>query len=120
MKAKIEFFKDISEDKIPIIRLTKSKDKTTGTGTFFFILPSLFKTDIWVNQQKNLQPLKKISLIYENHEILSNDINIYFYKGKPFLIKCIFLFKNNRDWFNFLSFMYAYSKETGLYFSKEL
>jgi photosystem II protein len=116
MTVKIQFFNGINEEQIPIIRLTKSQDKTTGTATFLFVFPSVFKTTIWI---ENKEALKKVSLHYKNKEIITNHISLYFYKGKPFLIKCIFLFKNYRDWFNFLNLMYTYSKETGLYFSKD-
>ena len=34
-----------------------------------------------------------------------------------FLLKAIFIFKNEKEWFNFLNFMNFYSKETGLFLS---
>ena len=60
----------------------------------------------------------KVNVILNQKKIITNDIEISFKNGKPFLIKAIFLFKNSKEWFDFLSFMNQYSKETGLSFSE--
>ena len=115
MSVKIQFFDNINEDKIPIIRLTKSSNKKTGTATFLFIFPTLFKTALWKKK-----PLLKLSLFWKNnktkHLISTSDLKIIFKNGKPFLIKSIFLFKNSKEWFEFLNFMQFDSKERGLSF----
>lgn len=113
MIAKIEFFKDYTESTLPIIRLTKSRNKITGTATFIFIRPLLFQ---FMENPSHL--LTKMCLIWENKSIVTYDINIIFYKGKPFLIKVIFLFKNPTEWYQFLNFMQYYCKETGLSFTE--
>ena len=113
MIVKIEFFKNYTESTLPIIRLTKSRNKITGTATFIFIRPLLFK---FVQTQE--KTLTKMYLIWENKFIISYDVNIIFYKGKPFLIKSIFLFKNPTEWYQFLNFMQYYCKETGLSFTE--
>jgi photosystem II protein len=43
MNIRIEFIKGISETTLPIIKLTKSRNGKTGTATFIFINPILFK-----------------------------------------------------------------------------
>lgn len=113
MTVKIEFFKDYSEPTLPIIRLTKSRNKTTGTATFLFIRPLLFDL-----MKDNFNFLQKISLIWDNKSISTFDMTILFYKGKPFLIKSIFIFKNANEWLQFLNFMQHYCKETGISFTK--
>ena len=112
MIAKIQFIKDIKENTLPIIKLTKSRNGKTGTGTFVFINPEIFN----FIENSNLH-LEKISLLWENQKIESNNIEIYFKKGSPFLLKAIFIFKNSKEWFKFLNFMNYYSKETGLVFT---
>jgi photosystem II reaction center protein Psb28 len=57
-------------------------------------------------------------LIWKGGQIKTTDISLLFLKGKPFLIKSIFLFKNSKEWFNFLSFMQQYSQEIGLSFTE--
>ena len=113
MTVKIEFFKDHSEPTLPIIRLTKSRNKTTGTATFLFVRPSLFDL-----MQNNVESLQKMSLLWDNKSIITFDITILFHKGKPFVIKSIFIFKNTNEWFQFLNFMQHYCKETGVSFTK--
>ena len=112
MNAKIQFIEGIKEEALPIVKLTKSRNGKTGTGTFIFVNPQVFE----YIQTSNFY-LEKISLIWENQEMESKNIEIYFKKGKPFLIKSIFIFKNSKEWFKFLNFMNYYSKETGLLFT---
>jgi photosystem II protein len=112
MNARIQFIEGIKEEVLPIIKLTKSRNGKTGTGTFIFINPHIFQ----YIQKSNFQ-FKTISLIWENQKIESENIEIYFKKGQPFLIKSIFIFKNSKEWFKFLNFMNYYSKETGLLFT---
>lgn len=111
--AHIEFIEGLKENNLPLIKLTKSKNGETGTATFIFIEPTIlkffFKSDLFINN---------LSLVWENQKIVTKDINIMFQNGQPFLIKGIFLFKNSKEWFNFLNFMAYYSKETGLFFSE--
>lgn len=114
MKTLISFSDDLtnsSEKTLPIVKLTKSKNGETGTATFVFIKPSIFKFS-------NKQMIKGMYLVWLNKQIVTNDIKIIFKEGKPFLLKAILIFKNSHDWFNFLNFMNAYSKETGLLFSE--
>jgi photosystem II protein len=113
MSVQIEFFENIRESSLPIIRLTKSKNKTTGTATFIFIRPFVF------DLSQNLStPFKQMSLVWNNKKIITTDIEIFFDKGKPILIKSLFIFNGNRSQFEFLSFMQYYSKETGLSFTE--
>jgi hypothetical protein len=43
MSIKIEFIKNHEEYTVPLIKLTKSKNGKTGTATFIFIEPDVFK-----------------------------------------------------------------------------
>jgi photosystem II protein len=113
MIVKIEFFTNYTESTLPIIRLTKSRNKITGTATFIFVRPLLFDF-----MQNNVDSFTKMSLIWENKSMVTYDVNVLFQKGKPFLIKSIFLFKNPSEWYQFLNFMHYYCKETGLSFTE--
>jgi photosystem II protein len=112
--TEIQFLKDFKETTLPIIKLTKSRNGKTGTATFIFIEPNIFSL---LTYQKFT--IHGIYLIWEKKEIITNDIKIMFKNGKPFLIKAIFIFKNAKEWFNFLNFMTYYSKETGLSFAEK-
>jgi len=114
MTPSIEFIAGIREEVLPIINLTKSKNGRTGTATFIFIEPSIFK-----NVKCKIIPINGIYLLWEKQQIESTDIKIFFKKGKPFILKAIFIFKNNQEWFNFLQFMNLFSKKTGLSFTEK-
>jgi len=111
MTVEIQFIEGIKESTLPIIRLTKSRNGKTGTATFIFIKPEIFKEYI-----SQISTINGMYLIWDNKKIITKDIQILFKEGKPFLIKTIFLFKNSNEWFHFLNFMNIYSKETGLFF----
>lgn len=112
-KASIEFLKGIEEKRLPLIKLTKSKNGKTGTATFLFIEPIFFSLPIY-----SFPFINGIYLLWDGKKIKSTDLSLLFKAGKPFILKAIFLFKNTQEWFSFLNFMNSYSKETGLFFSE--
>jgi photosystem II protein len=114
MCAYIEFFEGIRESKLPIIKLTKSKNGETGTASFLFIAPTIFG----LKNYSFSDIINGMYLVWENKKIITNDIVILFREGQPFILKVVFIFKNSQEWFNFLNFMTCYSKETGLFFSE--
>ena len=117
MNAYIEFIDDKPESSLPIIKLTKSKNGKTGTATFIFIYPSIFEINCLSFLHIDGMNLKwKDNTLKRSSSIRTNDVNIIFKEGKPFLVKAIFILKNSYEWFQFLNFMTCYSKETGLYF----
>ena len=111
MSVEIQFIKGISEKSLPIIKLTKSVSGKTGTATFLFLFPNIFELS-------KLNNITAMHLLWDNKQITTNQITTIFKKGKPFLLKVIFIFKNEKEWFNFLNFMNFYSKETGLFFTE--
>lgn len=113
MIVEIKFLPGFQETTLPIIKLTKSRNGKTGTATFVFIKPTTFKKD-----SISLDSINGVQLIWEKNKIITKDVCIFFKKGNPFLLKSVFLFKNSREWFHFLTFMNAYSKETGLFFAE--
>ena len=115
MTIEIQFIEGKKEEILPIIKLTKSKNGKTGTATFVFIYP---KSIIGYTNYTN-KPIIGMVLVSSNKKILTTDVTIYFREGKPFLVKAILIFKNSKEWFEFLSFMNLYSKETGLSFSEK-
>jgi photosystem II protein len=114
MTVEIQLVENISETTLPLIKLTKSRNGKTGTATFIFIEPKSFHAFIYQNS-----PIHGMYLLWDNKKITTNDVKIFFKKGKPFLVKAIFIFKNSKEWFDFLNFMNSYSKETGLSFAEK-
>jgi photosystem II protein len=114
MSIKIEFIEGIIETNSPIIKLTKSRNGKTGTATFIFINPRVFEI---INNEIVL--IKSLTLNWEQKLLVTTDLEVIFKNGKPFLIKAIFIFKNGKEWFDFLNLINFYSKEIGLSFSKK-
>jgi photosystem II 13kDa protein len=112
MNVRIELIKDKKELTLPIIKLTKSLNGKTGTATFVFVNPTLFDEQSFANQ--NIIGMK---LLWENNQIETKDIEIFFKKGNPYLLKATLILKNSKEWFYFLNFMTYYSKETGISFN---
>jgi photosystem II protein len=115
MKPQIQFINNIEELTLPLIQLTKSKSGKTGTATFLFKYPSIF-----IQKNYPFEFLNGMHLLWETKEISSTDLKLFFKNGEPFLVRVIFLFKNSKEWFDFLQFMHVYSKETGLFFSETI
>ena len=111
MSVEIQFIKGKKETSLPIIKLTKSLNGKTGTATFLFICPDIFNVI-------KFQNFNCMHLLWDNNEITTTEINIIFKNGRPFLLKSLFIFKNEKEWFDFLNFMNLYSKETGLFFTE--
>jgi photosystem II reaction center protein Psb28 len=117
-KPQIQFISGFEEMTVPRrVRLTKSENGETGTATFLFFEPTVFS--IFLNFS-SIDPIviKSMSLIWDKKQITTKDIKIYFKNGKPLVIRSVLIFRNSKDWFNFLNFMSCYSKETGLSFTE--
>ena len=116
MRPQIQFVFGIEESIVPRrIRLTKSENGETGTATFIFVNPNVFSLFTNFSQSFLIQGM---DLIWDNKKINTNDVSVFFEEGKPIVIRSILIFKNSKEWFNFLNFMSCYSKETGLSFAE--
>lgn len=113
MEAKIQFIKGLNEKILPEIRLTCSRDKSTGTATFRFKNPNIL----------NKNSIKKgeitgMYLIDKEGTLETRNINIRFINGKPQTIESIYIMKNPETWSRFLRFIKRFSKTNGLVFTK--
>ena len=118
IKPQIQFISGFEEMTVPRrVRLTKSENGETGTATFLFFQPSVFS--IFLNFPfGDSIIIESMTLIWDKKKITTKDIKIYFKNGKPNVVRAILIFRNSKDWFNFLNFMSCYSKETGLSFTE--
>jgi photosystem II reaction center protein Psb28 len=117
-RPQIQFISEVEEMTVPRrVRLTKSENGETGTATFLFFEPTIFSIFINSSSQNSIC-IENMNLIWDKKKISTKDIKIYFKDGKPVILKSILIFRNSKDWFNFLNFMSSYSKETGLSFTE--
>lgn len=118
VKPQIQFISGFEEGTVPRrVKLTKSENGETGTATFLFFKPTVFSLFSTINLEVTLQ-IRGMDLLWDKKKITSKDIKIFFTHGKPVVIRTIFIFRDSKDWFNFLNFMSCYSKETGLSFTE--
>ena len=118
IKPQIQFISGFEEMTVPRrVRLTKSENGETGTATFLFFEPSVFSVFLNFPFGDSII-IESMTLIWDKKKITTKDIKIYFKNGRPNVIRAILIFRNSKDWFNFLNFMSCYSKETGLSFTE--
>nr|YP_009093366.1 photosystem II protein W [Cerataulina daemon]AIR76039.1 photosystem II protein W [Cerataulina daemon] len=113
MNAKIQFVKGINEKVLPDVRLTRSRDGSTGTATFKFKNPQIL--------EKNTAREGEITgmyLIDEEGTLETRDVNALFLNGKPEIIESIYIMKSPESWDRFMRFMERYGESNGLVFTK--
>ena len=111
--AYIQFIKGINEKVLPDIRLTRSRDGSTGTATFRFKNPNIL-------DKSTVQEGEIIGmfLIDEEGVLKTRDVNAKFINGKPESIESIYIIKSPEAWERFMRFMKRYSESNGLIFTK--
>jgi photosystem II protein len=109
--AEIQFSRGITETSIPDVRLTRSKDGTNGTATFYFE-----DTNI-LNRESN-QEITGMYLIDEEGELTSREVKCKFVNGEPKAIEAMYIMKSKQDWDLFMRFMERYAEEKNLGFTK--
>jgi photosystem II protein len=113
MEAKIQFIKGLDEKVLPDVRLTRSRDGSTGTATFRFKNPNIL--------DKNTAKEGEITgmyLIDEEGILETRDVNARFVNGKPEAIEAIYIMKSPEAWDRFMRFMERYGQSNGLVFTK--
>ena len=111
--AVIQFIQGVNEQVIPDVRLTRSRDGSTGTATFRFANPKVLDA-----QTTNKGTITGMYLIDEEGEIVTRDVNARFVNGKPQAIESIYVMKTPESWDRFMRFMERYGESNGLVFTK--
>jgi photosystem II protein len=109
--ATIQFARGIDEDVIPDVRLTRSRDNSQGTATFYFESPTALSNDFG-------EDITGMYLIDEEGELLTREVKAKFINGKPEAIEAFYLMNSEEEWDRFMRFMERYAEANGLEFSK--
>ncbi|MEW6495371.1 MAG: photosystem II reaction center protein Psb28 [Cyanobacteriota bacterium] len=109
--AEIQFSRGITEEVIPDVRLTRSRDGSQGTATFYFENPQALDTD-------STEEITGMYLIDEEGEIVTREVKGKFVNGQPTAVEAIILMRSSEEWERFMRFMERYAEEHGLGFSK--
>lgn len=109
--AEIQFSRGVTEDDVPDVRLTRSKDGQQGTATFIFENPKVF-------EQGSTTEITGMYLIDEEGEINTREVKAKFINGQPAEIEAVILMRSQAEWDRFMRFMERYAEENGLGFTK--
>lgn len=113
MDAHIQFIRGLNEKVLPSVRLTRSRDGSTGTATFVFKRPNILdKTKVIAGE------ITGMYLIDQEGILETRDVNAIFIKGKPEAVKSIYIMKSLKEWDRFMRFMHRFGKTNGLVFTK--
>lgn len=110
--ATLEFIKGIEESTIPDVKLTRSRDGSSGTATFVFQSPAVFEAS---------SELGDITGLYMNDDegtISTVEVQAKFLNGKPSSIEAKLVMRSEFEWDRFMRFMERYAEEKNLGFNK--
>ncbi|MBF2002439.1 MAG: photosystem II reaction center protein Psb28 [Synechococcales cyanobacterium C42_A2020_086] len=109
--AEIQFSRGITEDVVPDVRLTRAKDGTNGTATFYFEKPRALASD-------RTDDITGMYLIDEEGELSTREVKAKFINGQPAALEAVYVIRSVDEWDRFMRFMERYAEEHGLGFSK--
>lgn len=108
--AEIQFTRGVAETVVPDVRMTRSKDGTNGTATFYFDNPDALSDAA--------SDITGMYLVDEEGTLVTQDVNAKFVNGEPTAIEATYAILNPSDWERFMRFMNRYAEENGLGFTK--
>lgn len=109
--AEIQFSRGIAEEVIPDVRLTRARDGSNGTATFYFEKPVALSNE-------STQDITGMYLVDEEGELASREVKAKFINGQPEAIEAVYVIKSAEEWDRFMRFMQRYAEENDLSFNK--
>lgn len=109
--AEIQFTRGVIEESVPNIKLTRARDGSTGTATFYFDSPAILNGE-------NREEITGMYMIDEEGEIVTREVKGKFVNGKPTALEAIHIMRSPDEWDRFMRFMKRYAEKQGLEFSK--
>ncbi|MGA7934666.1 MAG: photosystem II reaction center protein Psb28 [Kovacikia sp.] len=111
MAARIQFSIGIDEAVVPDVRITRARDGSNGTATFYFQNPKALS-------ESRTEEITGMYLIDDEGQIVTRDVNAKFINGQPEAIEALLLIKSAEDFERFIRFMNRYAEDHDLGFSK--
>lgn len=109
--AQIQFSRGVDEEVVPDVRLTRSRDGSNGTATFYFQNPKALNSG-------STEEITGMYMIDEEGEIVTREVKGKFINGKPEALEALYLMKSEAEWERFMRFMERYAEEHDLGFNK--
>lgn len=109
--AQIQFSRGLTEEIVPDVRLTRSRDGQKGTATFYFKSPAIL-------EKERTEEITGMYLIDEEGEIVTREVKGKFINGKAQAVEATLILSSVSEWERFMRFMERYAEEHGLGFTK--
>jgi len=109
--AQIQFSPGVSEAVIPDVRLTRARDGSSGTATFYFERPQALVGE------SNAE-ITGMYLVDEEGQVMTREVKAKFINGQPEALEATYVMRSSEEWDRFMRFMERYAEEHGLGFSK--
>lgn len=109
--AQIQFLTGIDEEVVPDVRLTRSRDGSNGTATFYFQNPKVLSSG-------SVEEITGMYMIDEEGVLTTREVKGKFVNGKPQALEVSYLMRSEDEWDRFMRFMERYGETHGLEFSK--
>ena len=104
--AEIQFARGVKEEVVPDVRITRAKDLSDGTATFYFDRPKAL-----VEEGGEVTGMYMVD---EEGELTTRDVNGKFINGEPAGIEAVFVMRGQDEWDRFMRFMERYGRDNGL------
>ncbi|MEM9150228.1 MAG: photosystem II reaction center protein Psb28 [Cyanobacteria bacterium P01_F01_bin.3] len=108
--AEMQFSRGVKEDVVPDVRLTRAKDLSDGTATFYFDKPKAL-----IEEGGEVTGLYMVD---EEGELSTRDVNGKFVNGEPAGIEAVYVMRGQDEWDRFMRFMSRYAEANGLGLTK--
>jgi photosystem II protein len=107
MAARIQFSRGVDEEVVPDVRITRSRDGSNGTATFYFQNPKALDAN-------NTESVTGMYLIDDEGELTTREVKAKFINGQPEAIEALYVMKSQEQFERFIRFMERYAEENGL------
>lgn len=105
--ARIQFSRGVDEDVVPDVRITRARDGSNGTATFYFQNPKALDSN-------STDDITGMYLIDEEGEILTREVKAKFINGQPEALEAVYIMRSEAEFERFVRFMERYAEENGL------
>lgn len=92
---------------MPDVRITRSRDGSNGTATFYFQNPRALDAN-------STDTVTGMYLIDDEGELSTREVKAKFINGQPEAIEALYVMKSQEQFERFVRFMERYAEENGL------
>lgn len=109
--AAIQFFRGVDETVIPDIRMTRSRDGSTGQAIFVFEEPDALGPEM-------TSAISGMFLVDDEGELVSREVRGRFVNGRASAIEATYTWKTLAEFERFMRFAQSYAKRANLDFAQ--